>query len=122
MNRIEIECLRVGLISTNCYLVRQTDSGFLAIIDPGDDADFILVMSVFAGFGGQAFIPETFDRVRRLKAEIRRRGLDCKIEVDGGVGLSNAKELHKAGVDIAVAGSSVFKSEDPSATIAAMRR
>ena len=87
-----------------------------------DDADFILVMSVFAGFGGQAFIPETFDRVRKLKAEIRRRGLDCKIEVDGGVGLSNAKELHKAGVDIAVAGSSVFKSEDPSATIAAMRR
>ena len=42
MNRIEIECLRVGLISTNCYLVRQTDSGFLAVIDPGDDADFIL--------------------------------------------------------------------------------
>ena len=86
-----------------------------------EDADFILVMSVFAGFGGQAFIPETFDRVRKLKAEIRRRGLKCKIEVDGGVGLSNAKELHKAGVDIAVAGSSVFKSEDPAATIAAMR-
>lgn len=87
-----------------------------------EDADFILVMSVFAGFGGQAFIPETFDRVRKLKAEIRRRGLKCKIEVDGGVGLSNAKELHKAGVDIVVAGSSVFKSEDPAATIAAMRR
>ena len=86
-----------------------------------EDADFILVMSVFAGFGGQAFIPETFDRVRKLKAEIRRRGLKCKIEVDGGVGLSNAKELHKAGVDIAVAGSSVFKSEDPAATIATMR-
>jgi ribulose-phosphate 3-epimerase len=86
-----------------------------------EDADFILVMSVFAGFGGQAFIPETFDRVKKLKAEIRRRGLKCKIEVDGGVGLSNAKELHKAGVDIAVAGSSVFKSEDPAATIAAMR-
>ena len=87
-----------------------------------EDADFILVMSVFAGFGGQAFIPETFDRVKKLKAEIRRRGLPCKIEVDGGVGLSNAKELHKAGVDIVVAGSSVFKSEDPAATIAAMRR
>lgn len=87
-----------------------------------EDADFILVMSVFAGFGGQAFIPETFDRVKKLKAEIRRRGLPCKIEVDGGVGLSNAKELHKAGVDIVVAGSSVFKSENPAATIAAMRR
>ena len=86
-----------------------------------EDADFILVMSVFAGFGGQAFIPETFDRVKKLKAEILRRGLPCKIEVDGGVGLSNAKQLHEAGVDIVVAGSSVFKSEDPAGTIAAMR-
>ncbi len=86
-----------------------------------ENADFILVMSVFAGFGGQAFIPETFDRVKKLKAEILRRGLPCKIEVDGGVGLSNAKQLHEAGVDIVVAGSSVFKSEDPAGTIAAMR-
>ena len=86
-----------------------------------EDADFILVMSVFAGFGGQAFIPETFERVEKLKAEILRRGLPCKIEVDGGVGLSNAKQLHEAGVDIVVAGSSVFKSEDPAGTIAAMR-
>ena len=86
-----------------------------------EDADFILVMSVFAGFGGQAFIPETFERVKILKAEILRRGLPCKIEVDGGVGLSNAKQLHEAGVDIVVAGSSVFKSEDPAGTIAAMR-
>ena len=86
-----------------------------------EDADFILVMSVFAGFGGQAFIPETFERVKKMKAEILRRGLPCKIEVDGGVGLSNAKQLHEAGVDIVVAGSSVFKSEDPAGTIAAMR-
>ena len=86
-----------------------------------EDADFILVMSVFAGFGGQAFISETFERVKKLKAEILRRGLPCKIEVDGGVGLSNAKQLHEAGVDIVVAGSSVFKSEDPAGTIAAMR-
>ncbi|MBR1575952.1 MAG: ribulose-phosphate 3-epimerase [Bacteroidales bacterium] len=86
-----------------------------------EDADFILVMSVFAGFGGQAFIPETFERVRTLKAEIKRRKLPCKIEVDGGVGLSNAAALHEAGVDIVVAGSSVFKSEDPAATIAALR-
>ena len=86
-----------------------------------EDADFILIMSVFAGFGGQAFIPESFDRVRTLKAEIVRRGLPCRIEIDGGVGLSNAARLHEAGVDIAVAGSSVFKSPDPAATIAAMR-
>ena len=58
--------------------------------------------------------------MKKLKAEILRRGLPCKIEVDGGVGLSNAKQLHEAGVDIVVAGSSVFKSEDPAGTIAAM--
>lgn len=86
-----------------------------------EDADFILVMSVFAGFGGQKFIPETFERVKTLKAEIARRNPSCKIEVDGGVGLSNAAQLSKAGVDIVVAGSSVFKSEDPAATIAALR-
>lgn len=86
-----------------------------------EDADFILVMSVFAGFGGQAFIPETFDRVRTLKGEIARRGLTCRIEVDGGVGLQNAAALKEAGTDIVVAGSSVFKSADPAATIAALR-
>ncbi len=77
-----------------------------------EDADFILVMSVFAGFGGQKFIPETYARVRELKAEIVRRGLDCKIEVDGGVGTDNARALAEAGVDMAVAGSSVFRSSD----------
>lgn len=86
-----------------------------------EDADFILVMSVFAGFGGQKFIPETFSRVEKLKAEIIRRGVDCKIEVDGGVSGSNAAALSRAGVDIAVAGSSVFRSEDPARTIAELR-
>ena len=86
-----------------------------------EDADFILVMSVFAGFGGQKFIPETLERVATLKAEIVRRRLDVRIEVDGGVSRDNAAALSRAGVDIAVAGSSVFRSEDPAEAIAAIR-
>lgn len=85
------------------------------------EADFVLLMSVFAGFGGQKFIEETYDRVRTLKAEIERQGLDLMLEVDGGVSAANARALTEAGFDILVAGSAVFKAEDPAAVIAAMR-
>lgn len=85
------------------------------------DADYVLLMSVFAGFGGQKFIEATYDRIRTLKAEIGRQGLDIKIEVDGGVSASNAAALVEAGAEIFVAGSAVFKAEDPAAVIAAMR-
>lgn len=85
------------------------------------NCDFVMLMSVFAGFGGQKFIEETYDRVRALKAEIIAQGLDIPIEVDGGVSASNAAALVQAGAEILVAGSAVFKAEDPSAVIAAMR-
>jgi len=85
------------------------------------EADFILLMSVFAGFGGQKFIEATYERIRTLKAEIERQGLDIPIQVDGGVSASNAASLAEAGATILVAGSAVFKAEDPAAVIAAMR-
>ena len=84
-------------------------------------ADYILVMSVFAGFGGQKLVPATYDRVKAVKAEILRRGLDCLVQIDGGADESNAASLFDAGVDIVVAGSAVFKSPDPVATIAVMK-
>ena len=84
-------------------------------------ADYFLVMSVFAGFGGQKFIPETLDRVKALKAEIAARGASPLVEIDGGVNLENAPLVREAGVDIAVAGSTVFKSSDPEATVRALR-
>ena len=86
-----------------------------------EEVDFILIMSVFAGFGGQKFIPESLDRIAMLKAEIDRRGLSVPIEVDGGVSPSNAAALREAGASILVAGSSVFRAPDPAAAIAAMR-
>ena len=86
-----------------------------------EQADYILLMSVFAGFGGQKFIEETYGRVERLKAEIDRRGLNLPIEVDGGVSPSNAAALVAKGAEILVAGSAVFKSTDPAVTIASMK-
>ncbi len=83
--------------------------------------DYIILMSVYAGFGGQKFIDDTYGRIRTLKAEIDRQGLPVKIEVDGGVCPANAKALVDAGAEILVAGSAVFKAEDPAAVIASMR-
>ena len=84
-------------------------------------ADFILVMSVFAGFGGQKFIYETIDRVTKLKAEIVRKGAQTLIEVDGGVNPSNIKALAEAGADIVVGGSAVLGAQDPAAVIKALQ-
>ena len=83
--------------------------------------DYVLLMSVFAGFGGQKLIEDTYARVRAVKAERKRIGSDALIEVDGGVTDKNAGRLAKAGVDILVAGSAVFKAEDPAAAVAALR-
>ena len=84
-------------------------------------ADYFLIMSVFAGFGGQKFIPESLQRIKALKEEITRRGFDSPIEVDGGVNAQNAAALKDAGASIFVAGSSVFKAEDPSQAVALLR-
>ena len=86
-----------------------------------DKVDFVLIMSVFAGFGGQKFIPETYERVKTVKAEIDRLNLSTLIEVDGGVDCKNCDALAEAGVSIFVAGSTVFKAEDRVATVKRLR-
>lgn len=86
-----------------------------------DLCDYVVIMSVFAGFGGQKFIEDTYDRVSTIKKEIQRRSLPVMIEVDGGVSPANAGSLAQAGADILVAGSAVFKAEDPASVINAMR-
>ncbi len=85
--------------------------------------DFVLVMSVNPGFGGQHFIPYTLEKIRRLKKMAEAAGRpDLDLEVDGGVTAENAAALREAGVTIAVAGSSVFGKPDRKAAIAALRR
>ena len=83
--------------------------------------DYVLLMSVFAGFGGQKFIETTYERVKAVKKELKRIGSKALIEVDGGVSPQNAGKLAKASVDILVAGSAVFRAEDPAAAVAALR-
>ena len=85
------------------------------------EVDFFLIMSVFAGFGGQKFIEDSIGRIATLKAEMERIGIVKDIEVDGGVSSSNARALKEAGATMLVAGSSVFKAEDPAQAIADLR-
>lgn len=85
------------------------------------DVDLILIMSVNPGFGGQSFIPQSLDKIRRLKSILKERGLNhVEIEIDGGVKLDNIKEVSNAGVDIFVSGSGIYNTEDPGATIQKM--
>lgn len=84
-------------------------------------ADMILVMSVFPGFGGQRFIPETLGRVRQLSAMLVEMNLHPDIEVDGGIGTGNLKSVLDAGVNAVVAGSAVFKG-DKTANVKAFRK
>ena len=83
------------------------------IFDVLEECDLVLLMSVNPGFGGQKFIPRILDKARRLKAEIKRRGLSTIVEVDGGVNLETGRQLLDAGVDALVAGSFVFGHSDP---------
>ncbi|WP_298635618.1 ribulose-phosphate 3-epimerase [uncultured Umboniibacter sp.] len=86
-----------------------------------EKVDMVLLMSVNPGFGGQKFIPATLDKLRKARAIIDQSGLDIRLEVDGGVGLSNIREVAEAGADTFVAGSAIYNTEDYTATIAAMR-
>ena len=86
------------------------------------DLDLVCIMSVNPGFGGQSFIRNTFNKVQELKALIVESESNALIEIDGGVGTDNAKLLVECGADVLVAGSSVFKAENPSEAVAQLKR
>jgi len=81
------------------------------------DLDYVLLMSVNPGFGGQKFIERSFDKIKKLSKMIKDNGSNCLIQVDGGVNPTNANKLYEAGADVLVAGNAVFKSENPIQTI-----
>ena len=83
-----------------------------AVFDYLAEVDMVLVMSVEPGFGGQSFMPNSLDKVRALRKEIDAKGYNCLIEIDGGISEKNAREVYEAGVDVIVAGSSVFGAEN----------
>src|SRR5215475_5730758 len=84
-------------------------------------ADYVLVMSVNPGFGGQEFIPESLDKVRRLRKMIDERDLSTRIEIDGGINVDNIAEVTGAGAEIIVAGSAIFGARDPAIALREMR-
>ena len=85
------------------------------------EVDIVLLMSVNPGFGGQHFIPNTLNKIKQLRSMINERSLDIKIEIDGGVTLENAQSILAAGADVLVAGNTVFKSANPTETIAKLK-
>ncbi len=86
-----------------------------------NDIDLVCLMSVNPGFGGQSFIEKTYDKVRKLKQMIQESGSSAVIEIDGGVSINNAKQLVEAGADVLVAGSSVFKADNPTEMISKLK-
>ena len=87
-----------------------------------NDIDLVCIMSVNPGFGGQSFIENTYDKIRKLKALINKKGASTIIEIDGGVTNKNAAQLVEAGADVLVAGSYVFGAADPIATVADLKK
>ena len=110
--------------------IRQAGGKAGVVVNPGTPisalseaiyhADFVLLMSVNPGFGGQRFIPRSIGRLRELRQMISERGLDVKIEIDGGIDLTNVAEVADAGAEIMVAGSAVFGTDDPAEAVRAL--
>ncbi|HMS08332.1 MAG TPA: ribulose-phosphate 3-epimerase [Pyrinomonadaceae bacterium] len=110
--------------------IRQAGAKAGVVINPGTPisalaeaiyhADFVLLMSVNPGFGGQRFIPRSIGRLKELRQMITERGLDVKIEIDGGIDLTNVAEVADAGAEIMVAGSAVFGTDDPAEAVRAL--
>ena len=90
----------------------------VSVLEPYiDKVDLVLLMTVLAGYGGQEFIEESYNRIADLKKMIARKNAHCVIEVDGGINVQNAKKLFESGVNVLVSGNAVFNSPNPIDTI-----
>jgi ribulose-phosphate 3-epimerase len=115
LRMIQAEGARAGV-------VLNPSTPVTTLADVLDVADYVLVMSVNPGFGGQRFIPNALRKVRTLDAWRKERGLQLPIEIDGGISLENLSDAVRAGVDWVVAGATVFHSDDPEATVRQMQQ
>ncbi len=104
-----------------CGAVINPDTPVSAIEKVLPLCDMALVMSVFPGFGGQKFIAEVLEKVRKIREIIRENNLNCEVEIDGGINAETVKAAKEAGANVIVAGSSVFKAADRAAAISALR-
>lgn len=115
-----IQLIKSYDIKAGCSLNPATPLDSLEYILP--DLDLVLIMSVNPGFGGQSYIPQITDKIKKLSKIIKENDYDCKIQVDGGIKTHNLKKIINAGADIIVAGSAIFGAEDPAEALAKMRR
>ncbi|MBQ8885534.1 MAG: ribulose-phosphate 3-epimerase [Clostridia bacterium] len=113
--------LKIKAAGAKCGAVINPDTPVSAIEDVVPLCDMILVMSVFPGFGGQKFIPESLDKLRALRKLIEGTGKEIDLEIDGGVSPENAATIKAAGANVIVAGSAVFKAADMRAAIDGIR-
>ena len=115
-----IQLIKSFDIKAGCSINPATPLESLEYLLP--DLDLVLIMSVNPGFGGQSYIPQITDKIRKLKNIIKTKGYNCKIQVDGGIKTHNIKEIINAGADILVAGSAIFGAADPRAVVEEMKR
>ena len=104
-----------------CGAVINPDTPVEKIADVIPLCDMVLIMSVFPGFGGQKFIPESLDKLRQVKAIAEANGKEIDIEIDGGVNFENVESIKQAGANVLVAGSTVFNAKDRKAAIQTLR-
>ena len=118
LNRIINQIRDLGI---KAGVVLNPSTPVFMIDDIIEYSDFVLIMSVNPGFGGQKFIPNSLKKIRQLKEKIIRNNYNCEIEIDGGVGVDNMKELSDAGADMFVCGASIFNSGNMTETIRNMK-
>jgi len=128
---VSVHVEAVSHLHRTLALIRELGAKAGAVLNPSTpaaaledvvrDLDFVVVMAVNPGFGGQTFIPNTIDKVRRVRALLRAAGVSAAIEVDGGVDPGNAAVLVAAGADILVAGQSIFGTPDAAQATRALR-
>ena len=111
-NNLEKDIQDIKLLGMTAGIVLNPDTPIEQVFPYLKHLDLVLIMAVFPGFGGQAFIEATYQKVNILKSEILKQGLSVKIEVDGGVSNKNSKKLIDNGADVLVSGSALFKSEN----------
>jgi ribulose-phosphate 3-epimerase len=108
-------------LGINCGLSLKPDTPIEAVFPYLVDIDMLLVMSVYPGFGGQEFMPESLDRIRATREEATRLGTELDIEVDGGINSETAPLVLEAGANVLVAGTAVYGAPDPAEAIRMLR-
>lgn len=115
-----LECIREAGVKAALSLNPETDA--VDVMPYLELVDMVLVMSVHPGFGGQAFIESSLDKIAAIRSACEERGLPMRIEVDGGISSANAAAVIDAGADVLVAGSAIFGSDDPADELRSLKR